>query len=82
MMRVSQTASGSGAFVHAGPNQLSSARTHFSGTQLDRPKRCAGVARKQVVAENFKFMKKLGLKKPAFLPDFGLVSFGHNLSYA
>ena len=30
-------------------------------------------ARQSLTVQNFKFMKKLGLKKPEFLPDFGLV---------
>ncbi len=60
--------------AYAVPEQLVSARSHFSGTRLQKAKRYTRVERKQFVTQNFKFMKKLGLKKPAFLPDFGLVS--------
>ena len=78
MLSVNQAASSSGVVTHAVPKQLSSARGHFRGAQLEDRRRHAGVARKQVVTENFKFMKKLGLKKPAFLPDFGLVRLAYS----
>ena len=70
------------ARVHAVPRQLHSARSHFKGKELKRANKFSVVARKQVVTENFKFMKNLGLKKPAFLPDFGLVRFCRRLGNA
>lgn len=68
------------ARVQAVPRQLHSARSHFKGKELKRANRSSVVARKQVVTENFKFMKNLGLKKPAFLPDFGLVRIAGGLA--
>lgn len=53
-------------------------RAQFSGRPSVLVQRPAGKAHRQsrpavVEVLDFKFMKKLGLKKPEFLPDFGKV---------
>ena len=50
-------------------------RSSFQGAQLRETASKARTTRQQLVIQNFKFLKDLGMKKPAFLPDFGLVCF-------
>ena len=53
--------------------QLQQARSSFKGARVQRTVFSSRVKRGRLETQNFKFMKKLGVKKPAFLPDFGLV---------
>lgn len=48
-------------------------KSTFNGAQLQTAKSLTRGDVKRFEVKNFKFMKKLGVKKPAFLPDFGLV---------
>ena len=45
----------------------------FTGLAVNHRELSSRCARQSLTVQNFKFMKKLGLKKPEFLPDFGLV---------
>lgn len=54
----------------------------FSGEALcQRPSSARVQNRTPLSVQNFKFMKDLGFKKPAFLPDFGLVG-GRQASFS